>query len=146
MSEIPVKTPPILPENIPPEEYREEFFRTAAGPGGQKINKTSSAVRLVFDAENTVLLDEAGKIRLRILAGASARNADGSITVSAGESRSLQHNRTLALEKLASLLTEASRVPRKRKKTRPTHSAVLKRLSDKKNRSEIKKGRSGNFD
>ena len=101
---------------------------------------------LKYQVNNTVLLDEAGKIRLRILAGASARNADGSITVSAGESRSLQHNRTLALEKLASLLTEAARVPRKRKKTRPTHSAVLKRLSDKKNRSEIKKGRSGKFD
>ena len=136
----------ILVSQIPPEEIREEFFRMSAGPGGQKVNKTSSAVRLIFDAANTSLLDEAGKIRLRILAGCSSRLADGSIVIQANESRSLQHNRTLAMEKLAALLTAAGKEPRKRKKTRPTHSSILKRLSDKKNRSEIKKGRQNPFD
>ena len=131
----------VLPSQIPPEEIREEFLRTSAGPGGQKINKTSSAVRLIFDAANTVLLDEAGRIRLQIFAGSSSRLADGSIVIQASESRSLQHNRTLALEKLAALITKAAKVPRKRKKTRPTYGSVLKRLSDKKNRSEVKKGR-----
>lgn len=136
----------ITPADIPPEEYREEFFRMAAGPGGQKVNKTASAVRLIFDAEHSSLLDEACRIRLRILAGATAGNADGTIVIQVNESRSLQFNRVLALEKLSFLLTEALKVPKKRKKTRPTHSSVLKRLSDKKSRSEIKKGRSGHFD
>ena len=136
----------ISPSQIPPEELQEEFLRTAAGPGGQKINKTSSAVRLVFDAAHTVLLDEAGRIRLQILAGSSARLADGKIVIQCSSSRSLQHNRLLAMEKLSSLLTLAAKVPRKRKKTRPTHSSVLKRLSDKKNRSRIKKARSSSFE
>ena len=121
-------------------------FAKASGKGGQKINKTSSAVRLVFDAAHTVLLDEAGRIRLQILAGSSARLADGKIVIQCSSSRSLQHNRLLAMEKLSSLLTLAAKVPRKRKKTRPTHSSVLKRLSDKKNRSEVKKGRSSSFE
>ena len=136
-----MEEPVILPSQIPPDEIQEEFLRTSAGPGGQKINKTSSAVRLIFDAANTVLLDEAGRIRLQILAGSSARLADGRIVIQSSESRSLQHNRLLALEKLASLITKASKAPRKRKKTRPAYSSVLKRLSDKKKRSEVKKGR-----
>ena len=77
---------------------------------------------------------------MQILAGSSARLADGRIVIQSSESRSLQHNRILALEKLAALISKASKAPRKRKKTRPTHSSVLKRLSDKKNRSEVKKG------
>lgn len=130
-------------EDIPENEIREEFFCAASGPGGQHVNKTATAVRLIFDASNTSLLNESAKIRLRILAG--TRTDDGSVVIFCKETRSLALNRDLARERLAELIAAARIEPRKRKKTKPTRASRERRLQAKSERSEVKAGRAGRF-
>lgn len=132
-----------LPSEIPEEELQEEFFRPAAGPGGQHVNRTANAVRLIFDAENTALLTEAAKVRLRKLAHAPET---GPVVIVCCETRSLAQNRERARERLAEWIGQARIEPRKRRKTRPTRASKEKRLQDKARRSQVKAGRSGKFE
>ena len=131
-----------LPSDIPEEELQEEFYRPAAGPGGQHVNRTANAVRLIFDVENTALLTEAAKARFRKLARASE---NGPAVIVCCETRSLAQNRALARERLAEWIAQARIEPRKRRKTKPTRASKEKRLKDKSRRGVIKAARSGRF-
>ena len=132
----------ITASDLPEDELREEFICTAAGPGGQHVNRTANTVRLFFDADRSSLLNEAAVTRLRKLAGIG----EGPVVVTCRETRSLNQNRIRAREILAEWITRALVVPRKRKKTRPTRASREKRLQDKSRRSQIKAGRSGKYE
>ena len=132
----------ITASDLPEDELREEFICTAAGPGGQHVNRTANTVRLFFDADRSSLLNAAAVTRLRKLAGIG----DGPVVVTCRETRSLNQNRIRAREILAEWITRALVVPRKRKKTKPTRASREKRLQDKSRRSQLKAGRSGKYE
>ena len=132
----------ITASDIPEDELREEFICTAAGPGGQHVNRTANTVRLFFDADRSTLLNEGAAARLRKLSGIS----EGPVVVTCRETRSLNQNRIRAREILAEWITKSLVVPRRRKKTRPTRASREKRLQDKSRRSQLKAGRSGKYE
>ena len=120
-------------------ELAFEFVR-ASGPGGQNVNKTSTAVRLRFDARRSPCLP--GDVRARLLALAGRRaGADGAITIRAERHRTQEANRRDAVERLVALIRRAAEPPKKRRKTRPTVSARERRLETKRRRSRTKSGR-----
>jgi ribosome-associated protein len=110
------------------------------GPGGQNVNKVSSAVHLRFDAANSAALPD--DIRERLLQLKDQRiTADGVINIKAQNSRSQEKNRIDALERLRELIQKAAVVPKVRKKTKPGKRAREKRLADKSRRSQVKQSR-----
>jgi ribosome-associated protein len=114
---------------IPDGELSLAFVR-GSGPGGQNVNKVSSAVQLRFDLANSSVLDEAVKARLRALSGRRL-TAEGSILIIARNHRTQERNRSEAEERLAELIRSAL-VPRKpRKATKPTRGARERRLEHK---------------
>jgi len=118
----------------------------ASGPGGQHVNKTSSAVTLQLDLANLKLPDE---YRTRIMAHRDRRISDnGVVTIKAQKHRTQHRNRIDAIERLKELLVKAVTVPEPRRKTKPSYSSVQKRLKSKTKRSAIKKnrGRPGEMD
>lgn len=124
---------------IADDELVEEFVR-ASGPGGQKVNKTSSAVQLRFDAARSPSLPEAVRFRLLALAGRRVTDA-GEIVIVAQRYRSQEQNREDARDRLAALIRCAAEPPRPRKPTRPTQGAKRRRLDAKRQRSAIKRQR-----
>jgi len=126
-------------EDLPEDELREEFLCAAAGPGGQHVNRTATAVRLIFHVMNSRILDESAKARLCRIAHAP----DGVIVILAKDTRSFALNRELARERLAALIEKALAVPKKRRKTKPTKASQERRLRAKSIRSRIKSARSG---
>lgn len=124
---------------IPDEEIEESFVR-ASGPGGQNVNKVSSAVQLRFDAANSPSLPQAVRERLVRLAGARATN-EGVIVITANRFRNQPQNRDDARERLVELIRKALFVPKPRKATKPTYSSQLRRMEGKKKRAEVKAGR-----
>ena len=122
--------------SIDESELSEAFVR-ASGPGGQNVNKVSSAVQLRFDARHSPSLPNDVAIRLMKLAG-HRLTKDGVIVIVAQEHRDQSRNRAEARERLFDLIREAAVKPTVRRKTRVPKSAKRERLESKKRRSGIK--------
>lgn len=124
---------------IPDEELEWKFVRSS-GPGGQNVNKVSSAAQLRFLLPRNTSLPGAVRGRLRRLAGQRLAD-DGSILIAARSERSQEQNRRAALERLAQLIRAALIEPKVRKKTRPTRASVERRIESKKRRAGTKRSR-----
>ena len=117
-------------------EITEQFVR-ASGPGGQNVNKTSSAVELRFEAARSPNLPDPVKSRLRRLAG-RRWTKDGALVIQVSEERSQVRNREIARDRLADLIRKATEKPKKRIKTRVSANQKRKRVDAKKKRGEVK--------
>ncbi len=113
-------------------------FIRSPGPGGQNVNKVSTAVQARFNVLNSTTLPEDVKQRLAHLAGRRL-NAEGVLTIEARQYRSQERNRQAALERLVRLIQLASLPPKPRHKTRPTQASIRRRLETKRKRGEIKR-------
>jgi len=109
----------------------------ASGPGGQHVNKTSSAIELRFDVAGSPSLPEDVKARLTKLAG-SRMTQEGVLVIFAQTHRSQEMNRQDAIGRLVALIQKAAEAPKPRKRTRPTRASKERRLAQKSRRSEVK--------
>lgn len=124
---------------IDPSEIEEVFLR-ASGPGGQKVNKTESAVQLRFDARHCRTLSNDVFLRLKTLAG-RRMIASGHLVITARQFRTQEQNRRDAMTRLVALIREAAKPPKHRRPTKPTKASKQRRLESKKRISNTKRAR-----
>jgi ribosome-associated protein len=124
---------------IDEQELEFQFIRSS-GPGGQKVNKASTAVQLRFDAAASPGLSDEVRLRLRELAG-RRMTAEGVLVIEASRHRSQRRNREEALLRLLALLREASHKRRHRRPTSPGPGQRERRLRGKRERSRLKRSR-----
>jgi ribosome-associated protein len=123
--------------NIDEREIEENFVR-ASGPGGQNVNKLSTAVQLRFDVRGSPSLPAEVRARLERLAGARLTR-DGVLVIIAQRHRTQARNREDALDRLIALIRQAAIAPRPRRSTRPSKAARQRRVDTKKRRSSVKR-------
>ena len=128
-----------IKRRIPDEELEFRFYR-AGGPGGQNVNKVSTAVQMRFDARNSPSLNDYTRERLMKKAG-SRLTLDGVIVITATRFRTQERNREDAIERLEQMVAEAAVRQAYRVPTKPTRSSKERRLKAKSTRSVIKSGR-----
>lgn len=125
--------------SIQESEIAEHFIR-ASGPGGQKVNKTESAVQLRFNARTSPSLSNAVFLRLKRLAG-RRMTGDGVVVISANRFRTQEQNRQDALARLTELIRQAAVSPKHRIATRPSKGQKQRRLDNKRRKGDLKKMR-----
>src|SRR5690242_7954175 len=119
------------------ETELEESFVRSSGPGGQNVNKLSTAVQLRFDVRHSPSLPNDVAVRLMRLAG-KRMTKDGVLVIIAQNHRTQERNRAEARDRLAALIQQAAVAPIKRKATKPTKAARERRIESKKHRASIK--------
>lgn len=128
------------PPKIPEQDLQILFVR-ASGPGGQNVNKVSTAAQLRFDLAGTVALSPSVKARLRTLAGHRMTN-EGALLINARNHRTQEGNRREALARLDDLIARAFVEPKTRRATRPTFGSQQRRMERKTQRKRLKRLRS----
>jgi ribosome-associated protein len=121
------------------DEIEFEFIR-GSGPGGQHVNRSSTAVQLRFDTTKSPALTSEVRERLARLAG-SRMTDEGILIIEARRFRSQERNRRDAIDRLIELIREAAIAPKVRRETRPSRAAKERRLLDKRRRGETKRRR-----
>jgi ribosome-associated protein len=122
--------------SIDEREIQESFVR-ASGPGGQNVNKLSTAVQLRFDVRGSPSLPTEVRARLERLAGARLTR-DGVLVITAQSHRTQGRNRQDALDRLVALIRRAAVVPRTRRPTKPTKASRERRIESKKHKAGLK--------
>jgi ribosome-associated protein len=124
---------------IDDNDIEMDFIRSS-GPGGQNVNKVSSAVQLRFNVSGCAVLSEVIRERLKKIAG-RRMTAEGILIIKAQRYRSQEQNRQDAIDRLVEMIRNAIAVPKYRRPTRPTSASKQRRLTTKRRRSDLKQQR-----